>query len=96
MTRLLARVCDTGFSISESSESAPSPLERVYSRLPIMDFSSDLLERAARELRMLAVPPCGWTDLGTPDRIERWYTTQKGDGHDSRTLDDPRCRELYA
>jgi mannose-1-phosphate guanylyltransferase len=85
MTRLLARVCGTGF-----------PLERVYSKLPIMDFSSGLLERAAPELRMLAVPPCGWTDLGTPDRIERWYTTRKGDGHESRALDDPRCRELYA
>ncbi len=95
-TRLLARVCDTGFSISASRESVPSPLEHVYSRLPIMDFSRDLLEHAAPELRMLAVPPCGWTDLGTPDRIERWYTTQKGDSHEGRTSDDPRCRELYA
>jgi mannose-1-phosphate guanylyltransferase len=51
-------------------------LERAYSNLPSMDFSRDLLERAASELRLLVVPPCGWTDLGTPDRIERWMETR--------------------
>ena len=50
----------------------PGDLERVYSGLPSLDFSRDLLERATSELRLLVVPPCGWTDLGTPDRIERW------------------------
>ncbi len=72
LTRMLARACDTELSGSATGDGAPGALERVYSRLPSMDFSRDLLERSAVELRMLPVPPCGWTDLGTPDRIERW------------------------
>ena len=71
LVRSLARVYDRGFSASVNGNSVAS-LERVYSNLPVLDFSRDLLERAATELRMLAVPACGWTDLGTPDRIERW------------------------
>jgi hypothetical protein len=47
-------------------------LERLYSSLPTTDFSHDILEEAVRDLRMLPVPHCGWTDLGTPERIERW------------------------
>jgi len=47
-------------------------LDNAYERLPHLDFSRDLLEGLARRLRLLVVPPCGWTDLGTPDRIARW------------------------
>jgi len=60
-------------------EEAPSRLTRLYSELPSMDFSREILERSASELRMLPVPPCGWTDLGTPDRIERWTRDHRPD-----------------
>jgi mannose-1-phosphate guanylyltransferase len=40
--------------------------------LPAVDFSRDLLERSSRDLRVLAVPACGWTDLGTPGRVAAW------------------------
>lgn len=50
----------------------PAALDRVYGQLPQIDFSRDVLQPSATHLRVLAVPPCGWTDLGTPDRLERW------------------------
>lgn len=44
-------------------------LESVYRRLPVLDFSKDVLQGNESKLRVLAVPPCGWTDLGTPERV---------------------------
>jgi len=43
-------------------------LERFYTGLAPQDFSRDLLQGAEAVLRVCAVPPCGWTDLGTPER----------------------------
>jgi mannose-1-phosphate guanylyltransferase len=40
--------------------------------LPSTDFSQDVLQSAAYCLRVLVVPPCGWTDLGTPRRVNEW------------------------
>jgi mannose-1-phosphate guanylyltransferase len=44
-------------------------LGALYQELPDIDFSRDLLEGAERPLRVLAVPQCGWSDLGTPERV---------------------------
>ena len=44
-------------------------LEELYLTLPTIDFSRHLLEGNEGRLRVLRVPPCGWSDLGTPDRI---------------------------
>ena len=41
----------------------------LYDRLPELDFSRDLLEGRADDLCVLRVPPCGWSDLGTPRRV---------------------------
>jgi mannose-1-phosphate guanylyltransferase len=41
----------------------------MYSRLPDLDFSRDLLEGHEAELCTLHVPACGWSDLGTPRRV---------------------------
>lgn len=43
-------------------------LRALYARLPAADFSRDVLERA-RELRVVALRPCGWSDWGTPERV---------------------------
>jgi mannose-1-phosphate guanylyltransferase len=72
LLRALERVRAAGFPASPAGDADPGALESVYSELPRLDFSRDLLEPAASQLRLLVVPPCGWTDLGTPDRIERW------------------------
>lgn len=41
----------------------------LYRQLPVRDFSRDLLQSAPQSLRVLAAPRCGWTDLGTPERV---------------------------
>jgi mannose-1-phosphate guanylyltransferase len=44
---------------------------RLYSLLPMLDFSRDIVEGQEARLRVLQVPDCGWSDLGTPERVER-------------------------
>jgi len=44
-------------------------LEEVYTDLPSVDFSRSIIEGAERTLRVLTVPACGWSDLGTPRRV---------------------------
>jgi mannose-1-phosphate guanylyltransferase len=41
----------------------------LYAELPTLDFSRDVLEGQESLLRVLAVPACGWSDLGTPRRV---------------------------
>jgi mannose-1-phosphate guanylyltransferase len=53
---------------------ASSPDEAVaatdlYPRLPELDFSRHVLEGSEALLRVLPVPSCGWSDLGTPRRV---------------------------
>ena len=43
--------------------------DQLYERLPSIDFSHGVLEGHEATLQVLAVPRCGWTDLGTPQRI---------------------------
>lgn len=44
-------------------------LRPVYARLPSFDFSRHVLEACPDEARVLPVPWCGWSDLGTPERV---------------------------
>ena len=41
----------------------------MYTRLPSLDFSRDLLQGREGSLCVLRAPPCGWSDLGTPHRV---------------------------
>jgi mannose-1-phosphate guanylyltransferase len=52
----------------EAFRGAPD-LESLYASIPAHDFSRDVLERVPERLVLLPVPPCGWTDLGTPERV---------------------------
>lgn len=45
---------------------------RMPRELPVVDFSRDVLELAPHATRITRCPPCGWTDLGTPARLQRW------------------------
>ena len=40
-----------------------------YDTLDATDFSREILQRSVDRMDMLAVPRCGWTDLGTPERV---------------------------
>ncbi|MGB6354370.1 MAG: sugar phosphate nucleotidyltransferase [Steroidobacteraceae bacterium] len=44
-------------------------IDKLYHSLADIDFSRDILEGNEAKLRVLTVPRCGWTDLGTLDRI---------------------------
>jgi mannose-1-phosphate guanylyltransferase len=44
-------------------------LEDLYERLPDIDFSRGVVEGARAPLHVVPVPACGWSDLGTPQRV---------------------------
>jgi hypothetical protein len=44
-------------------------LRELYARLPSCDFSRHVLEPQTPRLSVVAAPPCGWTDVGTPARL---------------------------
>ena len=45
---------------------------RLYEALPSMDLSRDVLQRATAYLSVVRVAPCGWSDLGTMERLQRF------------------------
>lgn len=42
---------------------------QLYRHLPIIDFSRDIVPGQESVLRVVRVPSCGWSDLGTPKRV---------------------------
>jgi mannose-1-phosphate guanylyltransferase len=44
-------------------------LESVYRNLKTVDFSREVLQGKESMMKVLTVPRCGWTDLGTPERV---------------------------
>lgn len=75
-----ARCPDVVASLSEviagrgDEETQRRKLAAVYERVPGLDFSRDVLETSLRSLTVAAVPPCGWSDLGTPRRVAETFT----------------------
>jgi mannose-1-phosphate guanylyltransferase len=66
-------------------------LRRLYDGLETSDFSRDLLQGSESRLRLVSTPPCGWTDLGTPQRVAECLRARTpaaliGRGARSRTL----------
>ena len=57
--------------VAEPSQSLRTEL---FERLPRLDFSRDILERSLPSLSVLTVPPCGWSDMGTPRRVQATFT----------------------
>jgi mannose-1-phosphate guanylyltransferase len=55
-------------------------LRELYRTLAPCDFSRDVMECVTDRLCVLPVPPCGWSDLGTPDRV----ATVLGSGRERR------------
>jgi mannose-1-phosphate guanylyltransferase len=46
-----------------------SELERLYDTLLEVDFSRQVVEGTSAPLHVVPVPACGWSDLGTPQRV---------------------------
>jgi mannose-1-phosphate guanylyltransferase len=47
-----------------------APLDEAYLHLRPVDFSRDVLSGNETSLRVVPVPQCGWSDLGTTSRVE--------------------------
>lgn len=54
-----------------AADGSPRRWQRLYESLPDCDFSRDVLQAGTASLRLLRVPPLGWSDLGTPERMLR-------------------------
>jgi mannose-1-phosphate guanylyltransferase len=66
----------------ENGTTDPAALAAAYKSLRSVDFSRDLLEPQAANVRVLGVPHCGWNDLGTPKRvIETLHDVQSASWH---------------
>jgi mannose-1-phosphate guanylyltransferase len=71
----LARIPDivnamrTALERDEVADSNGAALAELYEKLPIVDFSRDIVVGQESEFRTLPVPPCEWSDLGTPKRV---------------------------
>lgn len=52
-------------------EDRPSATAALYPSLPTIDFSRHVAPGRERDLSVLRVPSCGWTDLGTPHRVSK-------------------------
>jgi mannose-1-phosphate guanylyltransferase len=59
---------DAAISAMRSSADSKS-IAALYEGLRDVDFSRDVMQGNESKLKVLAVPNCGWTDLGTPKRI---------------------------
>ena len=69
--RCLLGLFDSRFAtaVAAMRRFAGANLDLVYQHLPTMDFSKDVLQGRESVLKVLSVPQCGWTDLGTPERV---------------------------
>jgi len=54
---------------NEHTADPEKALAELYETLPELDFSRSILQGQEQYLRVLPVPECGWSDLGTPQRL---------------------------
>ena len=72
---LIARVFPDNLRAFQRFAREPDGAEvvrRLYAALPSMDLSRDVLQRSTAFLSVINVPPCGWSDLGTPERLRQF------------------------
>jgi mannose-1-phosphate guanylyltransferase len=65
-------------------------LRHLYGAISTVDFTQDILARTTNHLRMLPVKPCGWIDIGTPERVNQWLRESKpGAGAEAPRTSEP-------
>jgi mannose-1-phosphate guanylyltransferase len=71
MARLPDVVAKMRSAVADDLRCSPNALATtiVYRDLPTIDFSSQILQGAETELRLMEANRCGWSDLGTPKRL---------------------------
>ena len=83
-------------ALAEQAAGDRQSLAALYDRLPSVDFSHDILEVQATRLRVLRVPYCGWTDLGTPQRVDSILRSMMTVGQREPRSEPPLFFDLYA
>jgi mannose-1-phosphate guanylyltransferase len=76
LLQLLERRCPGAVRRLRSFAAVATGLQRrqlsmLFRALPDIDFSRDVMSPDAARLRVLRIAACGWSDLGTPARLER-------------------------
>jgi len=78
--RALLNLFDDRFETArEAMKLDGAPLDAAYQLLPTVDFSRDVLAGNESVLRVLPVPHCGWSDLGTASRVASTLRRLKDD-----------------
>lgn len=57
-------------ALNRQAQGDADAIKSLYEGIEPMDFSRDVLELQATRLHTIGVSRCGWTDLGTPQRVE--------------------------
>jgi mannose-1-phosphate guanylyltransferase len=60
---------DTALALDARRGGEPLALQQLYDDLPLVDFSKAIVQRCPERLRVITAPSCGWSDLGTPERV---------------------------
>jgi mannose-1-phosphate guanylyltransferase len=66
-------------------------LSDIYSRMTPADFSRNVLEHS-RDLEVVPLPPCGWSDWGTPERVLESLRGTSAHEELLRRLEEASCR----
>lgn len=61
----------TAWQLDSRAFASYSAVAELYRTLPTLDFSRDVAEGRESSLSVVQVPPCGWSDLGTPERVAK-------------------------
>jgi mannose-1-phosphate guanylyltransferase len=62
-------VAEMKAALAQDRGRAGAAVDGLYRRLPVLDFSRDIVEGAEEALALSTAPACGWTDLGTVRRV---------------------------
>jgi len=65
----IVRAMQSAVERDQTTPSDPVAIPDLYKQLADLDFSKQVLEGAEARLRVVPVPSCGWSDLGTPSRL---------------------------
>lgn len=60
------------------NDAAGVDAQACFDGLPMLDFSRDVVAGADVSLRVMRVPACGWTDLGTPRALAKVFEGGRG------------------
>lgn len=98
LIELLLHACPDVVQALQAVESNDeASLLQCYRNLPVIDFSRHVATGQEHRLAVVAVPGCGWNDLGTPHRLAQTLTRQPrrhaGNSPTARGTPD-RCIDL--